>query len=57
MVAGCDQGFSFQGQRLAVGVAQQVPLVQGIQEGFAVVFVQVVCRKALADRGPWFFAP
>ena len=57
MIAGFDQRFSFQGQRLAVGVAEQVPFVQGVQEDFAVFFAQAFCCKRLADCVPWAFYP
>ena len=57
MVAGFDQGFRFQGQCLEVGVAEQVPFVQGVQEDFAVFFAQVFCYKRLADCVPGAFYP
>ena len=53
MVAGRDQGFRFLGQLFPVGVAQQVSLAQGVQQGFTIFLVQVFRRKALPDRGPW----
>ena len=53
MIIGFDQGFRFQGQLFAVGTAQQIPFAQGIQQGFAVMFIKITCHKALADRRPW----